>query len=105
MTETTEEGRWKTYVVMGQIPPLLGLSGQTRLGFAGAGVCGICLEAAENLRCPNKIGFLDIRGHTEVYDRVTADYDLSSFAKASSTLLGDGLSDLGVWNFNPTPCH
>lgn len=41
--------------------------GQTRLGLAGAGVCGICLEAAENLRCPNKIGFLDIRGHTEVY--------------------------------------
>lgn len=34
---------------------------------------------------------------------VTADYDLSSFAKASSTLLGDGLSDLGVWKFNPTP--
>lgn len=67
MTEPTEEGRWSTHVVMGQILPLLELSGQTRLGFAGARVCGICLEAADNLWYPNKIGFLDIRGHTEVY--------------------------------------
>lgn len=85
------------HVVMGQILPLLGLSEQTRLRFAGARVCGICLEAADNLRCPNKIGSL--------YDIVINDYDLSSFAKASSTLLGDGLSDLGVWKFNPSPCH
>lgn len=95
MTEPTEEGRWLTHVVMGQILPLLELSGQTRLGFAGACVCGICLEAADNLPCLNKIGSL--------CDTVTNDYDLSSFSKASSTLLGDGPSGWGCGSSTPPP--